>query len=118
MQVRTGYTLIQNIERAVDDIFEKIRQDNPKLVLFFFSPSYNPEIISRAFESRFKESLVLGCTTAGELTSAGFIENGITAVSIAGEDFFAAADVLKDLDSSAILLVLFSCAKFSSMKTS
>lgn len=99
MQVRTGYTDIHDSAKAVEDIIEKIQQDNPKLILFFFSPIYNPVIISDGLKSRYIDSLVVGCTSSSELTSAGFIEKGITAVSISGDDFFAAAGVLQNLDS-------------------
>jgi len=89
---------------VTDQIIQGITQDNVKLVLFFVSTKYDLVQISRLFKDAFPDVDVIGCSTAGEISSQGFFEGSISAMSIASDDFETSTFVMKDIKTKSMLV--------------
>ncbi|SHI95838.1 Uncharacterized conserved protein, contains FIST_N domain [Desulfatibacillum alkenivorans DSM 16219] len=81
--VKTGVTLLNDENEAAADLFDQIAQPGMHTVLFFCSPKYDAESLGSELKKHFSCKL-LGCTTAGEVSSQGYVEGGIVAVSFSG----------------------------------
>ncbi|MBC9784082.1 FIST C-terminal domain-containing protein [Heliobacterium chlorum] len=71
-------------EGAVREIAEQIKSqaENIKIVLFFASSKYEPLIIGREMKKAFPDSIVVGCTTAGELANGKVLNESIVATAL------------------------------------
>lgn len=56
-------------------------------VLAFFSAAHEPESLFSALATAFPDIPVTGCSTAGEITPAGMIENGVLLIAFPKEGF-------------------------------
>ena len=70
-EVKTGISLAKDEERAVQELFDQIDQPNTEAVIFFCSSEYKLDTLGKALKARFR-CCPIGCTTAGEITSAGY----------------------------------------------
>ncbi len=86
--IRNGLSILPDPRMAVDELWTQIDQPNISLVIVFCSPNYNLKEISERLNELRGDTQVIGCTTAGELTRAGYQRNSITAASFAKPDFF------------------------------
>ncbi|ABK44979.1 domain of unknown function DUF1745 [Magnetococcus marinus MC-1] len=96
LQVKRGSSQARDPAQAVNELVEQIQQDGAVLTLLFVSPSYDKAALQTALEGVFG-GVVVGCTTAGEITQAGFVEQSLTGVSLAGNALQAWAHVIQDL---------------------
>ncbi len=87
MAVRQGFSEELNARDAVNGLREQIWQDDIELVVFFASPDYDRGEIEQAIGTEFPGIKVIGCTTAGEITSVGYKEGTITGISFGKEHF-------------------------------
>ena len=71
-------------------------------MLVFCSPQYDLQALGEALAEVFGETLVIGCTTAGEITPVGYMTGSITGVSFPRSDFTAVAERIDDLESFEI----------------
>ncbi|MBR9651210.1 FIST N-terminal domain-containing protein [Thalassovita aquimarina] len=69
------------------------------LVLLFVSPQADIENVAARAAELLPDSLVLGCTTAGELTSEGYSDGNIVAVGFPRAYFRARMLLVEDLDA-------------------
>lgn len=69
-------------EEIVVDIKQQLNINNIKLIIFFASPIFNLDKISRLIQDAYKDSVVIGCSTAGELVNGQALENSIVAMAI------------------------------------
>lgn len=88
-RVRRGHTTLADVDAAVDELHAQLDQADSTLVLIFASPDYPPEALAAALNRRFADTLVVGCTTAGEIGPGGYQHHSISAVSFAAPDFCA-----------------------------
>ncbi len=96
-QVRRGHTTLADADAAVDELHAQLDQPDCSLVLIFASPDYPPDALASALNRRFAHTLVVGCTTAGEISAGGYQHHSIAAVSFAAPDFCAVAQRIDDL---------------------
>ncbi|HNX71088.1 nitric oxide-sensing protein NosP [Rivihabitans pingtungensis] len=96
-RVRRGHTTLADVDAAVDELHAQLDQADSTLVLIFASPDYPPEALAAALNRRFADTLVVGCTTAGEIGPGGYQHHSISAVSFAAPDFCAVAQRIDDL---------------------
>ncbi len=82
---------------AVTEISRQIGGGPFALVVLFVSDDYDREKLSSAMQSCFGESRVVACTTAGELSDAGYSAGGISAFALPAGDFSAEVGVLDDI---------------------
>ena len=65
-----------SVEQAVHDLCSKLKRgaDSYQAVIFMAAISYDFGELSRAIKDRFPNSEVIGTSTAGEISPAGFAE--------------------------------------------
>lgn len=98
MPAKQGFSAASEPSEAVSDLMRQIGQPEMALVVFFASPSYDRSALALAMRSQLPGIEVVGCTTAGEITSEGYRENTIAAVSFGRDDYRASIRLIPDLD--------------------
>lgn len=97
LAVRRGASFNLDAEAAVDELFEQLDQPDIALALFYCSPKYDLGALGVALARRFGDVQLIGSTSAGEITPAGYRDGSLTGVSIGAADFTAVAARLDDL---------------------
>ena len=77
------------LPEAVQDLQAQCGDSNPRLVLFFASTKYEPQLISAGLQAAFPQACVVGCSTAGELAAGKMMTGAVVAM-------FFPADVVED----------------------
>jgi len=98
MPARKGFSATSDPAEAIRELVDRIGQPAMALVVFFASPSYDRARLAEAIAAQLPGIEVIGCTTAGEITSEGYRENTITAVSFGRDDYKASIRLIPDLD--------------------
>lgn len=95
-RVHWGRSLQKEAKSAVLDLHQSMGVSDPDLLLFFCSSEYDRTELSKALAERFRCPTV-GCTTAGEISPAGYQEGGIVAASIQSPELKAHVRLLSPL---------------------
>jgi hypothetical protein len=82
---------------AVAELAEQLLPQSAACVVFFCTPTYDLHALGKAVSTTFEGTLVMGCTTAGEIAEGGVIANPISAVAFNDQVFTAAILHLDDL---------------------
>ena len=98
MPARKGFSATSDPAEAIRELVDRIGQPAMALVVFFASPSYDRARLAEAIAAELPGIEVIGCTTAGEITSEGYRENTITAVSFGRDDYKASIRLIPELD--------------------
>lgn len=85
-ELKSGVSFARDEKQAVQELYSQIYQPDAEVVIFFCSSKYNSDILGAALRERFSCKL-MGCTTAGEITSAGYHEGSLVGVSLAKGKF-------------------------------
>jgi hypothetical protein len=85
LHVRWGRSLRKDAEAAVLELHQAMETPAPDLVIFFCSTEYDRAELAKALAGRFRCPTV-GCTTAGEISPAGYQEGGIVAAAVASPE--------------------------------
>ncbi len=96
LRVRWGRSLQKEAKTAVLELHQAMGVSDPDLLLFFCSSDYARTELSKALTERFRCPTV-GCTSAGEISPAGYQEGGIVAASIQSPDLKAHVRLLSPL---------------------
>src|SRR5690606_22997432 len=76
-----------------------LEQADANLVIVFCSPRYDLDVFGATLQERLA-CPVIGCTTAGEITSElGYIEGGVVGVSLASDELHIHPRLIHPLDS-------------------
>jgi hypothetical protein len=94
--IQRGHSLSPDPAVAVRELHEAIGQPEPGLVVFFCSSTYDLNTLASEIARRFPIGCTIGCTTAGEITPAGYCEASITGFSIAASWCWAATELITD----------------------
>ncbi|HVI49762.1 MAG TPA: nitric oxide-sensing protein NosP [Candidatus Sulfotelmatobacter sp.] len=95
-KIRRGATTATDPAQVASELARDLRQDDLSLVLLFITPERaTPELVE-AVHREFGQTLVVGCTTAGEITPEGYTHGTVTGVSFAAPDFHVAARRIPD----------------------
>lgn len=95
--IRSGVTSAPDPWDAARELKAALDQPNPSLVLVFVSPDRDFPAVSRALTETFGPIPVVGCTTAGEITPAGYRRGSIVGISLASPGFVAVAERIDNL---------------------
>lgn len=82
LNVKNGISFSKDEELAVQELYDQIYQPIAEVVIFFCSSKYDLDKLGSALKTRFSCSLI-GCTTAGEINSAGYHEGSLVGTSLA-----------------------------------
>jgi|WetSurMetagenome_2_1015567.scaffolds.fasta_scaffold56989_2 hypothetical protein len=102
LKIRIGSSTLKDEKAAVAELFDKINQKDMDAVIFFCSSRYNLESLGMELKSAFPCTLI-GCTTAGEISSGGYQDEGIVGASLSSRELKVLPHLitpLKDFDLS------------------
>ena len=106
--VKTGYSNCKNENLAVPEVLQQIKQTDMKCVIFFVSSHYDQIKIAEAInnyknvEDEYRDVEFIGCTSAGEFTQAGFMEDSITAMSFSSSELAIGIGVGEQISENPI----------------
>lgn len=86
-KIVTAYSTKGNVYEAVKDIQLKAGFENPKAVLFFASTIYPVDELAKVMKDAFQNSVVFGCTTAGEFVDDKMLKQSLVAMAFSEEVF-------------------------------
>ena len=95
--VRQGYSQDPVPHIAITELAEQLAQPDLSLVVFFCSPDFDLVQIAAEIGMKFDTELVIGCTTAGEITQDGYKDHSISGFSLAGSEFSVDTTLITDL---------------------
>lgn len=95
--ITTGVSRARDPEIAARELFDNLWRPGLGTVLFFCSPQYDLPRLEEALNECFGEILVVGCTTAGEITPLGYIDGSITGIGFVEPDFTAVSLLIRGL---------------------
>ncbi|MEG3640858.1 FIST N-terminal domain-containing protein [Magnetococcus sp. PR-3] len=96
LKIKRGSSALPSASAAVSDLHQQIAQADAVLTLLFISPHYDLNALEQALDGVFS-GIVIGCTTAGEITHEGFQEQTLTGISLAGDAIHAQMQLIEDL---------------------
>ena len=86
LRVRKAHSTATDARQAATELAEGLEQADANLVIVFCSPRYDLDVFGATLQERLA-CPVIGCTTAGEITSElGYIEGGVVGVSLASDE--------------------------------
>ncbi|WP_133137604.1 nitric oxide-sensing protein NosP [Legionella rowbothamii] len=100
--IRLAQSCLTNAREAVREFYETVKQPNMELVVFFCSSEYDLDALADEMKRLFTGIQVVGCTTAGEIGPAGYLDHSLTGVSFSATDFKAVAGLLTNLQQLQI----------------
>lgn len=103
LNIKSGNAKGTNTASVTKEVINSITQEDIKLVIFFASTKYDFHQASKVFKESFSDIDVIGCTTAGEISSDGFSEGSISAMSIAADNFQTSTYVVRGIKNKTML---------------
>lgn len=97
--IRIAHSSAADPTTAVNELYADLAQDRLAAVIFFCSSDYDLTAIASAMALTFKDTLVIGCTTAGEIGPTGLCERSLAGVSFSATVCSAVGGLLGDLQS-------------------
>lgn len=97
--IRRGMSAARTAAAVADDLYAALAQPDLSLVLIFASADQDLAALGPALAARFGDALVVGCTTAGEITPQGYTTGAVSGLSLGGPDFAAAIEVIDTLQT-------------------
>jgi len=85
LRIRRAASTATAAHVAVAEIRPLLQQDQSQLVLFFCAAGYDLAELARELRTAFGPIPTIGCTTAGHVGLEGYTQDGITAISLAGD---------------------------------
>ena len=97
-----GVSQAATARKAVAELVTQLDQPNVELVVFFCSSHYNRREVSSGMRRAFPTARVIGCTTSGEITPAGYLSNSITGVSLSSSISRSDSVLIRNLASQGL----------------
>lgn len=80
--IKSAYSSKCDEEEVIADIKSQLSGCDIKVLIFFASSCYDQEKLSNLMKEAFKDCLVLGCSTAGEIVSGKLLKNSVVAMTL------------------------------------
>jgi hypothetical protein len=99
-----GHSNAAEARLAVAELHAQVAQPELALVLFFCSSNYDLDALADEMNCRFAGVPVIGCTSAGEIGPAGYLNHSLVGVSFSAQAFAAETgriDALNAFDIAA-----------------
>lgn len=85
MNIKTAYSTKGTSDDVINDLQSQLSWFETKLLVFFASSRFAPNIISHKIQNAFPDAAVFGCTTAGEIVSGKMLNNSLVAMAFNAE---------------------------------
>lgn len=82
---------------ALEKLAEALGSEPLAIVILFVSPVADPRQFPARAGAAFPDTPIIGCTTAGEISSEGYTENEIVAIGLPASDFAVDTVLVPDL---------------------
>ena len=102
--IRRAHSRAAGARAAAAEFHAAVAQEAMALVVFFCSPDYDLDLLASEIGRLFAGVQVIGCTTAGEIGPAGYLEHSLCGASFAASEFVvvsACIENLQQFDSAA-----------------
>jgi hypothetical protein len=96
-RIRAAHSCAENAQDAVREFHRAVYQDNMALVVFFCSAAYDSDALAEEMNRLFRGVQVVGCTTAGEIGTAGYRDFSLSGISFSSTDFTALSACIENL---------------------
>lgn len=84
MKIKSIFSVKSSIDLIGNDLLQQYKdqfgETKARLVIFFSTSNLEPQAVAKKMSEVFADSQVIGCTTAGELTSGHMLKNSIVAM--------------------------------------
>lgn len=97
--VKRGHSVAQDAVVAAQEFHRAVAQPDMGLVVFFCSTAYELDRLAGELRLLFRGVHVIGCSTAGEIGLAGYLDGSITGFSIPAADCCAASELIPELSA-------------------
>lgn len=95
--IRRGVSLSGDPVRAAEELYESLYHPAATLGVFFASTEYDLDVLGAELARRFGRMPLIGCTSAGEISPAGYLSGTLTGFSLCQPEFAAVAAPIHDL---------------------
>ncbi|OGS83523.1 MAG: FIST domain containing protein, partial [Gallionellales bacterium GWA2_59_43] len=95
--IRMAQSSATEARQAVQEFHATVAQPEMELVLFFCSSEYDLEVLAAEMNRLFAGVQVVGCTTAGEIGPAGYLQHSLSGASFAAGSCVAVSGLLEHL---------------------
>ena len=95
--LRRAQSFANDTREAVREFHADVAQSDMALVIFFCSSDYDLDVVAAEMNRLFAGVQVVGCTTAGEIGPAGYIEHSLSGVSFPASQFKAVSGCIEAL---------------------
>ncbi len=82
---RTAVSAKDSLDGVIVDLDAQLKGFDPKLIMFFASSRFDPDLLSEQLQERFDGCLVFGCSTAGEIVSGRMLTGSVVLMAFSGE---------------------------------
>lgn len=93
----TAMTRTTDPKIASQELFSQFQHHDTCFVIFFCSAAYNLNALGQSVLQSFGDTPIVGCTTAGEITPAGYEQHCIVAIGFCGAHFAISASLIESL---------------------
>lgn len=100
--IRRGHSTEPDPIQAVQAFHAQVVQDDPAVVLFFCSSHYDLDALAAEMHRLFADTLVVGCTTAGEIGPEGYLDHSLSGASLPAENFQVVSGLIHPLHNFEI----------------
>ena len=100
--VQTAWTQAATSEAAVAELSRVIDASDIGQLLVFFSQRYEPEALASAFARYFEGVPLVGCSTSGEITPAGYGDGTLVAVAFPKDGFRFASGIIPNVQDITV----------------
>ncbi|MEP4889476.1 MAG: nitric oxide-sensing protein NosP [Aliiglaciecola sp.] len=82
---------------AAEEIYAAIAPCQPTCVVFYCGVNYPQAELSKELTKYFSDTVVIGCTSAGEITPLGYRKHSISAFALSSSEFAVESILIEDL---------------------
>lgn len=92
-----------NVQQVAQELARQLLHPHLGFVLFFCSAEYDLPALGQALSQSFGGIRLVGCTSAGEITSQGYGRNCVTAVGFDHRHFSIAAELIGEMEHFSLI---------------
>jgi hypothetical protein len=85
MKVKTAYSIKDNPKESAKEIKQQLGTFETRFLLFFASPSINPQKISGEIQDEFPDVPTMGCSSSGEIVTGKMLDQSVVAMAFGPE---------------------------------
>jgi hypothetical protein len=102
MTIRLAHSCALEARLAAEEFHAAVAQPNMELVIFFCSSEYDLNVLAEEITRLFAGVQVVGCTTAGEIGPAGYLQHSLAGASFPAGSCTAVSGLLEHLSQFEI----------------